>query len=68
MNNIHFFSETSIRLARATMAATRHSSYSEKKSYLPHDVTLAELFKYEQLLTKQAAKNRKRQIYSTTES
>lgn len=55
------FSETSIRLARENLAASR------KPSYLPNDVTLAELFKYEQSLAKDAAKN-KRHIYSTTES
>jgi hypothetical protein len=48
------------------MTAPRHLSY------LPKDVTLAELFKYEQLLTKEAAKNKNRHIYSsrktTTES
>lgn len=56
-------SETSIRLARANLAASRSS---ERKTYLPTDVTLAELFKYEQSLAKEAAKSN-RHIYSTTE-
>jgi hypothetical protein len=56
-------SETSIRLSRANTAA---SHYSERKTYLPNDVTLAELFKYEQSLAKEAAKTN-RHIYSTTE-
>jgi len=56
-------SETSIRLARANLAASRRS---EKKPYLPKDVTLAELFKYEQSLAKETAKSY-RHIYSTTE-
>lgn len=56
-------SETSIRLARANLAASRSS---ERKTYLPNDVTLAELFKYEQSLAKEAAKSN-RHIYSTTE-
>ncbi|CAF4529492.1 unnamed protein product [Rotaria socialis] len=64
-------SETSIRLARANMAASRLSPYMEKKNYVPNNVTLAELFKYEQSLTKEAAKNCRR-TYSnsktTTES
>ncbi len=46
------------------MAASRSS---ERKTYLSNDVTLAELFKYEQLLAKEAAKSN-RHIYSTTES
>ncbi len=58
------FSETSIRLARANLAASR---YSERKTYLPDDVTLAELFKYEQSLVKEATKTN-RHIYSATES
>ncbi|CAF0791943.1 unnamed protein product [Rotaria sp. Silwood1] len=47
-------SEASIRLARANMAASR---YSPNSNYLPNDVTLAELFKYEQSLAKETAKN-----------
>ncbi|CAF1306271.1 unnamed protein product [Adineta steineri] len=47
-------SETPIRLARANMAASRLSPNS---AYLPNDVTLAELFKYEQSLAKETAKN-----------
>ncbi len=47
-------SETPIRLARANMAASRLSPNS---NYLPNDVTLAELFKYEQSLAKETAKN-----------
>jgi hypothetical protein len=46
------------------MAASRSS---ERKTYLSNDVTLAELFKYEQSLAKEAAKSN-RHIYSTTES
>jgi hypothetical protein len=61
---IFFFSETSIRLARENLAASR---YPERKTYLPNDITLAELFKYEQSLAKEAAKTN-RHIYSTTES
>jgi len=57
------FSETSIRLAQANLAASR---YSERKTYLSNDVTLAELFKYEQSLAKEAAKTN-RHVYSTTE-
>jgi hypothetical protein len=53
---LFFFSssETPIRLARANMAASRLSPNS---NYLPNDVTLAELFKYEQSLAKETAKN-----------
>ncbi|CAF1255749.1 unnamed protein product [Adineta steineri] len=58
-------SETPIRLARANMAASRLESYSGKKTYLPNDVTLAELFKYEQSLAKETAKNT-RQLYTKT--
>ncbi|CAF4133646.1 unnamed protein product [Rotaria socialis] len=47
-------SEASIRLARANMAASR---FSPTSNYLPNDVTLAELFKYEQSLAKETAKN-----------
>lgn len=47
-------SETPIRLARANMAASRLSPNS---NYLPNDVTLAELFKYEQSLARETAKN-----------
>ncbi|CAF2306884.1 unnamed protein product [Rotaria sp. Silwood2] len=47
-------SEASIRLARANMAASR---FSPNSNYLPNDVTLAELFKYEQSLAKETAKN-----------
>jgi hypothetical protein len=50
----NFNSETSIRLSRANMAASRLSPDS---SYLPNDITLAELFKYEQSLAKETAKN-----------
>ena len=42
------------------MAASRLSPNS---NYLPNDVTLAELFKYEQSLAKETAKNNR--IYST---
>ncbi len=38
-------------MARENLAASR------KPSYLPNDVTLAELFKYEQSLAKETAKN-----------
>ncbi|CAF5141536.1 unnamed protein product, partial [Rotaria magnacalcarata] len=59
--------ETSIRLARANMAASRLSPYMEKKNYVPNNVTLAELFKYEQSLTKEAAKNCRR-TYSNSKT
>ncbi|CAF4111642.1 unnamed protein product, partial [Rotaria sp. Silwood2] len=61
------YSETPIRLARANMAASRLSPRLEKKSYVSNNVTLAELFKYEQSLTKEAAKNN-RNIYSNTKT
>ena len=51
---ISYSSETPIRLARANLAASRHSPNS---AYLPTDVTLAELFKYEQSLARETAKN-----------
>ncbi|CAF1070612.1 unnamed protein product, partial [Adineta ricciae] len=60
-------SETSIRLARANMAASRLESYSGMKTYLPTDVTLAELFKYEQSLAKETAKSN-RPIYPSTKT
>lgn len=53
-------SETPIRLARANLAASRLSPNS---NYLPNDVTLAELFKYEQSLARETAKNTR--TYST---
>jgi hypothetical protein len=46
------------------MAASRQSPHSQTQEYLPNDVTLAELFKYEQSLAKEAAKNN-RHIYSS---
>ncbi|CAF3616162.1 unnamed protein product [Rotaria sp. Silwood1] len=61
------YSETPIRLARANMAASRLSPRLEKKTYMSNNVTLAELFKYEQSLTKEAEKNN-RNIYSNTKT
>jgi hypothetical protein len=46
------------------MAASRLQSYSGMKNYLPNDVTLAELFKYEQSLAKETANNN-RHIYTS---
>ncbi|CAF0928389.1 unnamed protein product [Rotaria sordida] len=60
-------SETPIRLARANMAASRLSPRLENKTYISNNVTLAELFKYEQSLTKEATKNH-RNIYSNTKT